>query len=407
MSETTTDRLKNQAAKTGDYIKGIISGTAGKTGNYVLITFTVIFVILFVLITWIFNTLNLETSNCNKLDSIYPAQNPYKTFSFFNDGNTDGTSVKSIETGNPNNFFDSENKSLLRNYYIKTAYNCCCGDGYKNNFVNQCALVKCIEQGARCLDFEIYSLNDEPIIAASTANNNSIKETYNFLTFTDVLAILAEKSFDAIFDPMILHFRIMSANPKIYDKMADYINAQFGEETLLDSKFGLANPYYDSTNADKLLTGPVKFLKKKFIVAVHTTNNTILEQSKLYQLANFRSGSSKFKLYRYDEIVASGPKNPILIPEAQVAMTIVLPNINNSIVNNDFTLPLSNGCQLIAMKFQNMDNNLASYFKFFKDQGGYSFALKPLPLRQDLATTEVIAPGISIDLGPPNTGIGG
>ena len=49
---------------------------------------------------------------------------------------------------------------------------------------------KCIFQGVRCLDFEIYSYNDEPIIAASTANNNSIKETYNFIKLNKALEII-------------------------------------------------------------------------------------------------------------------------------------------------------------------------------------------------------------------------
>ena len=34
-------------------------------------------------------------------------------------------------------------------------------DGYKNNFVDLCALDTCIKFGARCLDFEIYSYNGE------------------------------------------------------------------------------------------------------------------------------------------------------------------------------------------------------------------------------------------------------
>ena len=42
----------------------------------------------------------------------------------------------------------------LINYHVKSAYNCCCGDGYKNNFVAICALEKCIAIGCRFLDFD-------------------------------------------------------------------------------------------------------------------------------------------------------------------------------------------------------------------------------------------------------------
>ena len=44
--------------------------------------------------------------------------------------------------------FDNNLASIFRNY-VKSSYNSCCGDGYKNNFVNLCALEKCIIAGAR------------------------------------------------------------------------------------------------------------------------------------------------------------------------------------------------------------------------------------------------------------------
>ena len=86
-----------------------------------------------------------------------------------------------------------------------------------------CALEKCVFAGARFLDFEIYSLNNEPIIAASTANNNSIKETYNYLEMGKILEYISNNAFfyestNAADDPLILHFRFMSTNKIIYDK---------------------------------------------------------------------------------------------------------------------------------------------------------------------------------------------
>ena len=59
-----------------------------------------------------------------------------------------------------------ENKDfVLRDFYIKTAYNCCAIGNFKNTYVSTCALKQVIRQGARCLDFEIYSVNNEPVIA--------------------------------------------------------------------------------------------------------------------------------------------------------------------------------------------------------------------------------------------------
>ena len=72
---------------------------------------------------------------------------------------------------------------------------------------------------------------------------------------------------------------------------------------------------------------------------------------------------------------------------------MVIPSINNSIVNYDYLIPLSNGCQIIAMKFQNMDNNLISYNKFFKGKGGYPYVLKPDNLKRDLEKEAPIVSG--------------
>ena len=68
----------------------------------------------------------------------------------------------------------------LRDYYIKTAYNCCSAGKYKNDFVNLCALKDCIKQGARCLDFQVFSLNNQPVIAVSTKQELFLKESYKY-----------------------------------------------------------------------------------------------------------------------------------------------------------------------------------------------------------------------------------
>ena len=89
------------------------------------------------------------------------------------------------------------------------------------------------------------------------------------------------------------------------------------------------------------------------------------------------------KLYRYGEIEMMGAKSATLIAEAKKNMIMVLPNINNELMNYDFTLPMGTGCQFIGMKFQNFDNNMHTYNEMFNEQGNFAFAQKPKYLRQD------------------------
>ena len=145
--------------------------------------------------------ISLYKKNCNLLKKIYTNKPP----------------LSSLNKDTP---------YLLRDFYIKTAYNCCATGQFKGDYVGLCALQTCIQQGVRCLDFEIYSYNNEPIVAASTANNNYIKETYNALELKEVLETITDHAFDATKtncanDPLILNFRIMSTNLSMLENMGD------------------------------------------------------------------------------------------------------------------------------------------------------------------------------------------
>ena len=370
------------------------------TTIYILLALIIVGSIIFMVISWILYTLNKKGAACKKLDALYLDNSKHKTYSFLTPQGT--VKGDAMQDGRPKNFFDNPNSSLLKNYYIKTAYNACCGDGYKNNFVNICALEKCIMLGARCLDFEIYSYNGEPIVAASTANNNSIKETYNFIKLYDVLNLLSARCFDEEFnqcsnDPMFLHFRIMSENAVIYDKFGEYIkdNLVAGKDNIVDiKKFN-----YKNSNQDELLQSHIASgeFDKKFVVMVNTMHVPILDTSKLAEYVHIRSGSSTMRFLRYENLVAAGKNNPLTVDESHRSLAIVLPNIDNTLDNFDPLLPFSNGCQFVGMKFQNIDNNLLGYYKMFKESGNFSFVLKPRDLRKDIIMGEPAADDSPLD----------
>ena len=390
----------------GNKLVNYASEQLNGSNNYIIIAFLIIAFVLFIVISWIFNTLNKEEYACKKLDSIYPVMNSYKSNSYLNNN---GQIIKKNDYNNSET--GKTRITIFKNYTIKSAYNCCCGDGYKNNFVKYCSLKKCIQQGARCLDFEIYSYNNEPIVAASTANNNSIKETYNYLELAEVFNILRAQVFDnnssssATNDPMILHFRIMSANPKIYDKIGNLIKDKLSgtdNDHLINNNdyrlYSINSANYER-NINKLLTTSIENLHKKYIFAVNTKHNNILDDSYLAQYVNFRSGygSSKFKLYYFREIESAGKSNDLLINTSKSSIIMVIPNLNNNIINYDYTIPLSNGCQIISMKFQNMDNFLISYNNYFKNNGGYSMVLKSASLRKDVAYSSSVNSGAQLN----------
>ena len=126
--------------------------------------------------------------------------------------------IKSIDSSNQ---FDY----LFRDYYIKTAYNCCSGGNYKNDFVDTCVLKDLLKQGVRGLDFEIFSIDDQPVVATSTSDSYYVKETFNYINFVDVMNIVRDYAFSTgtapnAQDPIILHFRIKSENQTMYQNFA-------------------------------------------------------------------------------------------------------------------------------------------------------------------------------------------
>lgn len=339
----TENNIKDNFNKSKEFIGKKFDELIGDENNVVIIAFVIIFFILFSVLSWIYNTLSNKSRSCVRINSIYKEGNDLRTHA----------AALPIPVNENNKL-----KILVKNFFIKTAYNCCCVDGYKNNWVDGCALRKCIYQGVRCLDFEIYSYNNEPIIAASTANNNSIKETYNYMKFQDVLNIITKENnfnnIDNASDPLFLHFRIMSDNINIYKKMAILIKSVL---------FNNNDQNRCNIKEEKLVMSNINEIQNKYIIMVNAKNYVNVQQTDLIDYVNLQSGGPNLGLLRYQTLLAAGDNNALLKAQTKRSLFIVLPDSNNNIENYDWTKAYNNGCQFIAMKFQHIDNQLIHYNK--------------------------------------------
>ena len=107
-----------------------------------------------------------KTGDCDKIDKAYREKT---------------TKVESV--------FGDKTRFLLRDYYIKAAYSACSTGKFHGGYVDTCALKHCIKQGARFLDFEIYSVDGEPVVACSANRENepTMKGSYNHIPFDIVM----------------------------------------------------------------------------------------------------------------------------------------------------------------------------------------------------------------------------
>ena len=228
--------------------------------------YTLVAIMIIGLIVYTRNKMVLGQNNCDNIKNIYSS---FPTISSFNVN-------------------DSSYQYKLRDYYIKTAYNCCCSGEFKNDWVGECALKACIAQGARVLDFEIYSVNDEPVIATSSVNNYHIKQTYNQIPLKSAMQIVNNYAFSGGScpnpnDPLILHFRISSNNEKIYKKMADTIYSTIGPKLL-------GKDYSYEYNGQNLGSEPLTKFVNKIIISVDR-GNPLYETTPLKEYVNIASNS--------------------------------------------------------------------------------------------------------------------
>ena len=262
----------------------------------------------------------------------------------------------------------------LRNFYIKTALNCCCLGEWKNNYVDVVALQSAIADGYRFLDFEIYSEDDKPVVAASTKGSFYYKETYNSIPFSDAMAAVSQIAFTVTkavnsTDPLFIHLRIKSNNATILPEIVSAINAQFGNQ-LLNENY---NYLYGGNNLGQV---PMSELVGKVIIVADISNPLCVDKDlPLFQIINFGSNSPFLHQLQYEMGVKNTPDMDELIDHNKKNMSIVFPDAPFK-ENVNFNVATAFGCQFIGMMPQVKDVNLEIYNKAFED-AGTAFILKP------------------------------
>jgi hypothetical protein len=331
---------------------------------YAILAFT--FLILIIFIVYMIYLSKLQDKECDHMNTLYPSIN----------GN-----IRPINSSDPDcsgNLFD---------YYIKTAYNSCSGGNYKNDFVDICNLKAVIKQGVRCLDFEIYSINDKPVVSTSTLDNYHVKETFNSVNFGLVMDTIRNYSFSGgtcpnPTDPIIIHLRCKSNNQKMYSTLAKIFKSN------TDIMLGMNYSY--EIKGKNLGNVPLLSLKNKVILIIDRSNTSFFENKELLEFVNLTSNSIFMREYDYYNI-KNNPDMNELIDFNRTGMTIVLPNNGQNPENANGIVSRANGCQMVAMRYQMVDNNLMENTGFF-DRAGYAFTLKPVELRYNPVTFQAPTP---------------
>ena len=355
------------SSKTTDITNKLMTSVSNlKESTLITILMVIMFILVFIALLYYFYMRNLGKTECNQIDTLY--------------GTLNGK-IRSITASDPNSNY------LFRDYYIKTDYNCCSGGSYKNDFVEICVLKNLLKQGVRGLDFEIYSIDDNPVVATSTVENYHIKETYNYIDFMDVMNLIRDYAFATATspnsgDPIIIHLRIKSTNQNMYKNFAKLLEK-------FDSL--LLGKDYSYENQGRNL-GEVKLLDfvGKIVIIVDRSNISFLECQEFYEYVNMTSNSIFMRALHYYDIAYSPDMNE-LIEYNKRCMTLGMPDKGTSPDNPSGIVLRETGTQMLAMRYQLFDTNLEESDMFF-DFAGYAFVLKPEKLRYVPVTIDAPPP---------------
>lgn len=321
--------------------------------SYLIMSFT--FIILIIFIGYLIYLSRLQSNEVNFMNNLYPSV----------DGN-----IRPITSSDP------DCSGNLYDYYIKTCYNSCSGGSYKNDYVDIGNLKAVIKQGVRCLDFEIYSVNDQPVVATSTSDNYYVKETFNSVSFSSVMDTIRNYAFSGgtcpnPTDPLLIHLRCKSNNQTMYSNLTEIFKS--------NTDIMLGMNYSFESEGKNLGSVPLLQLQNKIILIVDRSNIAVLENEQLLEYVNMTSNSIFMREYDYYN-VKNNPDINELTDFNKRSMTIVLPDSGASPDNPSGMVCRGSGCQMVAMRYQLVDNYLMENALFF-DRVGYAFALKPPELR--------------------------
>ena len=351
------------------YISDAMSKLLNMKDNNVVLAFSVITILIIIIIIFVY----FYYSGSIFTDGMMERDRNYMNTTY---GTLNGK-LRSIQ---------SENEMYqypLRDYYIKSAYNACSGGDYKNSYVDIGILKDLLKQGVRGLDFEIYSIDDKPVIATSTSNNYFVKETFNSVPFSDVINVIRDYAFANStapnpFDPIILHLRIKSTNQKMYSNFAKLLESN--NNILMDKRYSFE--YYGKNFGSVKLSD----MAGKVVIIVDRSNTSFMESEAFYEYVNMTSKSVFSRALHYYDIINT-PDMEELIGYNKLNMTIGMPDKGSDPENPSSITMRTYGIQMLAMRYQNVDPNLEENDTFF-NEAGRAFVLKPENLRYIPETIE-------------------
>jgi hypothetical protein len=271
---------------------------------------------------------------------------------------------------------DNSNLQLLQ-YCIKSSYN----SAVSGQYVSVNAIKYVLSRGCRFLDFEVYFIDNAPVVAFSTDPTFITITSKNSITLNSALQAVITNGFSGPSpngsDPLFIQLRIKSNNPLIYNMTGQAI------QNYLASKLYIGT--VDGTTVLSELLGKAILIIDKSIAPNYTDlsnypkcNNTMSAvNSGCYNLTTFmnmESGTGILRMYSYTNLLAQATTPPTLLDSDNLDTDVSLLRIaepdttdpeNSNPSPRDFMKQY--GVQFLTNRFFITGSNLTLYEQFFSD----------------------------------------
>jgi hypothetical protein len=268
------------------------------------------------------------------------------------------TSLKPVYTNMP-----------ISQYVIKGSYNTAVTD----NYVSLDTLKYVLSRGCRFIDFEVFFVNNRPVVSYSNDQNFKLLETDNTILLEDILSNSIAYGFNEPSpnptDPLFIQLRIKSTNNDVYNEVAKTINTAISNRLY-------TGEFIQSTKLSEIMGKVVIVLDKTINYNYQQYTNCSTTAKNCYDLKNYINIESGSQLLRTNNLstIISKSINPPSINDNNITtdvtyMQIASPDVNTVIVGNPLPYEFIKdyGCQILLYKFYNKDNGLELYEEMFKE----------------------------------------
>lgn len=260
----------------------------------------------------------------------------------------------------------------LREYFVKASMN----SAYDaNGSMSIDALTDVMSRGCRFLDFEIYSVEGNPVVAYSSAGDKGSFESSNSLALDEVLKKVSTSAFSSVSpnseDPLFLFLRFKTTNPGIYKKIKQII------DTNLNGTF-YNKPVTKDTKLSVLKQKIILVMDNMYYLSLQKTPNALTEyETHIVPYINAFCGTIDFPLITNASILNRASSSP-QIHEDGIMTNIMKWQISTpeSInANNPSLRPfiIEHGVNIVPYRFYLKDEELSNYEEFFSENGAVAF----------------------------------